>query len=274
MHLYPDNTLQNYKTEVSLTGEFVGQWEVGMASLTYPGMWYNVSEVDTACYVFMNDASIRECKLPTGRYLRMEGLLMALNKTLNSTIPGGLDFFDLTYDDLTRKVTYKMGKRNDTAEMVDHPKVLGSTFSKNVTSILGFEDFWDRDIYPDHLHAQNMLNPLALSDQYFTGTYVADLNRGIHSLYVYSDIVEPCPVGDTRAPLLRIVPIGNMVTQKNTSSLSQMTQSFSRIHYHPLAHRRVATIEIDIKDSRGRPVPFERGEVVVTLHVRKVKRLL
>ena len=94
MHLYPDNTLQNYKTEVSLTGEFVGQWEVGMASLTYPGMWYNVSEVDTACYVFMNDASIRECKLPTGRYLRMEGLLMALNKTLNSTIPGGLDFFE------------------------------------------------------------------------------------------------------------------------------------------------------------------------------------
>ena len=274
MGLYPNNTLQNYKTEVSLTGEFLGEWEVGMASLSYPAMWYNVSVTDTKCYVFMYDGTIRECDIPPGRYLRMEGLLNALNKALNTTIPGGLDFFDLTYDDLTRKVTYKMGKRNDTNEYVDHPKVVGSTFSINVSSILGFEDFWDREIYPEHLHAQNMLNPLAPDQQYFEAPYVADVNRGIHSLYVYSDIVEPCPVGDTRAPLLRIVPIGNMVTQKNTSSLSQMTQSFSRIHYHPLAHRRVATIEIDIKDSRGRPVPFERGEVVVTLHIRKVKRLL
>ena len=38
-------------------------------------------------------------------------------------------------------------------------------------------------------------------------TEVADLSRGIHSLYVYSDVIEPCPVGDTRVPLLRIVPL-------------------------------------------------------------------
>ncbi|MDP7165369.1 MAG: hypothetical protein QF667_00960 [Candidatus Marinimicrobia bacterium] len=92
MGLYPDNTLQNYKTEVSLTGEFLGEWEVGMASLSYPAMWYNVSVRDTKCYVFMYDGTNRECDIPPGRYLRMEGLLNVLNKALNTTIPGGLDF--------------------------------------------------------------------------------------------------------------------------------------------------------------------------------------
>ena len=62
---------------------------------------------------------------------------------------------------------------------------------------------------------------------------IVDLRRGFESLYVYSSIVAPRIVGDKIAPLLRIVPI------------------------------------TEIRDDTGRPVPFERGKVTVTLHFRR-----
>ena len=95
---------------------------------------------------------------------------------------------------------------------------------------------------------------------------MADLSRGIHSLYVYSDVIEPCPVGDMSVPLLRIVPLEE-ISDSSTSTM-QCTQSFSRVHYHPLKHKHIANVEIDIKDSFGRPMPFERRTLLVTLPLR------
>ena len=37
------------------------------------------------------------------------------------------------------------------------------------------------------------------------GTEVSDINGGIHSLYIYCDLLESVPVGDIEAPLLRVV---------------------------------------------------------------------
>ena len=269
MHLYPNNTMQNYKTQVAITEEFLGKWEVGMVSISYPAMWYNVAEEDTACYVFMADDSIRKCAIQSGRYTSVEQLVKALNDALDSTIVNGLSFFNLTYDALTRKVTYRMGERT-VADYDEHPEVLGSSFSKCVTHMLGFEDFWNREYFPEDKYAQNMVSSKTV-ERFITGAHVADLNRGIHSLYVYSDIVEPCHVGDAIAPLLRVVPLSQMEFRESTSSLLQCTQNFTRVHYHPLSHTHIKTVEIDIKDSRGHPIPFERGELIVTLHIRRVK---
>ena len=41
--------------------------------------------------------------------------------------------------------------------------------------------------------------------QHFYGTFTADLDASVHVLYIYTDVVESIPVGDTEAPLLRIV---------------------------------------------------------------------
>lgn len=259
MHLYPNNTLQNYKTQVSITEDFVGKWEVGLVNITYPRMWYNVTNEDTRCYALMDDKSRRNCEIPEGRYTSVEQLVDALNTALNSMIPNGYEYFNLSYNTLTRKVTYNIDVRNTTSSQ-SHPRVIGTSFSKGVSNILGFQDIIDRKIYPEARFMQNV-------DE-FTGQLVADLNKGIHSLYVYSDIIEPCPVGDTRVPLLRVVPIEE---PSNSTSTMQCSQSFTRVHYHPLRHRHITHVEIDIKDSIGRPVSFERGELMVTLHVRRAK---
>ena len=91
---------------------------------------------------------------------------------------------------------------------------------------------------------------------------VVDLRRGFESLYVYSSMVEPRVVGDKIVPLLRIVPItgrhGEMVTTR-----------FDHVQYIPVMSREFGTIETEIRDDTGRPVPFERGKVTVTLHFRR-----
>ena len=281
MDFYPKNTLQNYKTRVCITEEFAGKWEVGLVNITYPRMWYNVNKEDAVCYVQFMNWETKTATIPIGRYTSMEQLIEALNKALNSTLPPtSHQVFQLSYDRLTRKVTYGMisnpnrttiklvlpeipGNEVSSDDIINtmSTSVVGSSFSPGVASILGFEDTQDRKTWSAEFHMQNVGT--------FTGKHVADLNRGIHSLYVYCDIMEPCPVGDTRVPLLRIVPLKE--TSNNSTSTMQCTQTFSHVHYHILRHRYITEVEIDIKDSMGRPVPFERGELMVTLHLRRAE---
>ena len=99
------------------------------------------------------------------------------------------------------------------------------------------------------------------------GHSIVDLRRGFESLYVYSSIVEPRIVGDKIAPLLRIVPItgrhGEMVAAR-----------FDHVQYMPVLSREFEAVEIEIRDDTGRPVPFERGKVTMTLHLRRHRAIL
>ena len=92
--------------------------------------------------------------------------------------------------------------------------------------------------------------------------HVVDVNQGYYSLYVYCNLIEPWLVGDSRAPLLHIVPIEGHNGQ-------MITKTYQHIHYLPLLQKHFQTIEIDIKKDTGEHVPFELGKLVVTLHFRK-----
>ena len=91
---------------------------------------------------------------------------------------------------------------------------------------------------------------------------IVDLRRGFESLYVYSSIVEPRIVGDKIAPLLRIVPISGRHGE-------MVTALFDHVQSIPLLSREFGSVETEIRDDTGRPVPFERGKVTVTLHFRR-----
>jgi hypothetical protein len=106
---------------------------------------------------------------------------------------------------------------------------------------------------------------------YGFGEHVADRTFDLHSnlpmLYLYSDIVSYSFVGDTQAPLLRVVD-----AQGAYGQMVQMT--FTHPHYVPLAQNSFESIEININDELGKVVPFEFGKAVVTLHFRRRNNLL
>lgn len=82
------------------------------------------------------------------------------------------------------------------------------------------------------------------------------------ALYVYSDIVDYRPVGNTMAPLLSTVPI------TGAHGEYQMYVA-SRPIYQPVSRGYISTIEMLIRDDTGEPIDFRGGKVICDLHFRK-----
>ena len=93
--------------------------------------------------------------------------------------------------------------------------------------------------------------------------YSPNLHGGISSLYVYApELIQPVIVGDTSAPLLRIVNVrGN--------SDETIEESYSLIQYDKLLIKEISEIKIEIRYSQGDLIPFEYGNCTLTLHFRK-----
>ena len=162
----------------------------------------------------------------------------ALATTLNGDEPGCVKF---SYEPVTQKfITHVKSKTK-------------FTLYGDLPDILGFG--------PRSCDSSASLASSARS-MFVRASSIVDLRRSFESLYVYSSIVKPRIVGDKIAPLLRIV----LKTGKHGE---MMTARFDHVQYIPVQSREFGSVETGIRDDTGRPVPFERGKVTVTLHFRR-----
>jgi len=95
--------------------------------------------------------------------------------------------------------------------------------------------------------------------------YPPDLRGRVHSVYVYCDVLEHVPVGDTKAPLLRIV-------DTDDKSIGNIHGVFNPLLYVPLQKKTFNTIDIDMRTDFGTTVPFLSGKSFVLLEFRRVIR--
>jgi hypothetical protein len=106
--------------------------------------------------------------------------------------------------------------------------------------------------------------PTGIKEITYTSTHPPDLHGNLTALFVYCNLVQERPVGDSMVSLLRVVPAKGK--QGDTVNIA-----FQPVHYLALNQTYFQTVEIDIRDDTGRLVPFEAGRVVVTLHLRPQK---
>ena len=85
---------------------------------------------------------------------------------------------------------------------------------------------------------------------------------GLHTFFVYCDIVQYQLVGNAHVPLLRTIP----VTGKNGDVIVNL---FDNVHYVGLGWSTFQEIEMQITDNTGLRVPFEHGRVIIKIHFRK-----
>jgi hypothetical protein len=106
--------------------------------------------------------------------------------------------------------------------------------------------------------------PATLYNVDLTGTRKPKLDV-LHSMYVYSDVIERQPVGDTDAPLLGIVPVGNMAPGNRAH------YAFNPLIYLPVSQAYIRNIRITLATGNGDPVPFAAASdnVVVCLRFRR-----
>lgn len=100
-----------------------------------------------------------------------------------------------------------------------------------------------------------------------SGNYASfspDMLGGISSLYVYAPgLIESVIIGDTTAPLLRIVHVKGM-PDDNVEDI------YAAVQYHKLLVKELSEIKIEIRTATGRLIPFEYGNCILTLHFRKL----
>ena len=98
----------------------------------------------------------------------------------------------------------------------------------------------------------------------------------IHSLMIYSDLVEYSIVGDTNAPLLRYFPFISKLKGGDiiTSAQYMNYQTFSNLQFRPLLKNSFHSIHIDLRDTSGEKIPFVSvGITRLVLMFRKVSSI-
>ena len=98
----------------------------------------------------------------------------------------------------------------------------------------------------------------------------------IHSLMIYSDLVEYSIVGDAKAPLLRCflfiskLKAGDIITTEQYLNY----QTFSNLQFRPLLENSFHSIHIDLRDTSSEKIPFVSvGITRLVLMFRKVSSI-
>ena len=230
---YPNNTLSDYTAKLPQEINLQGSWKVGIAEISYPHAWYNVSE--------------------EGEYwIQYEYKHRVVRVTLE---PGYYEFPNSIVNALMEEFKKRFGKENLRVrflymEFANKFKVqlagVKVTFGKDLMKLLG----------------------VILSEYTSRGTWVTsreiDIYQRTNSIFVYCDVVEPRIVGDIMTPLLATVPIEG-------SHGDYIHKRFEKIHYHPLICKNFSDVQISLRNDQGETIKFKIGKVVVTLHFRRKK---
>ena len=80
----------------------------------------------------------------------------------------------------------------------------------------------------------------------------------IHSLMIYTDLIEYNIVGETKAPLLRCFPFISKLKSGDIITTGQYMnyQTFSNLQFRPLLKNSFHSIHIDLKNTSGEKRPF------------------
>ena len=226
---FPDNKTTNYRVKLPQPIDLNGNWEVGLYSITYPRTWYNLQEHDSAVKFSDDGLVFLSSFVDYGYYTSVQDLVGSINKALLNDAKGNIS---MTFDTRTEKVTIRPQN--------------GYYFAMDgmLSILLGFGGE----------------NVKITKDT--TSPYVVDITGAMNTIYVYCDIVQPQVIGDTNASLLRTVSIEGKAGEV-------VTRTYNNTQYIPLQTKSFGDIQILLRDDTGKPVPFERGKVVITLHFRE-----
>jgi len=121
--------------------------------------------------------------------------------------------------------------------------------------------------------SENLAIILGLSSQrgwYASGEHVATsqmilpLKENVYTMFVYCDILQHVVVGDTMAPLLRVVDM------KRHSGKPKMHTINNTPLFVPIQKKMFDTIEVNLMMDTGMPVPFDDGKSHVVLELKKI----
>ena len=261
------NDIGNFKNQLACQLPITQKWKVALAEIVYTKSWYNVltthkiNLIDELGTVLRLENS--ESIIKPGFYETPEILCNEINKLLekfsikktpklnynhreNYVYMHAGDTDNLScFPDLGEEVENILGLRNrNTFALQYHTTAVGRSDQKETIHYI----FKGLDVF---------------NEPVMRAYHPVEINAGIHYLSVYCDIVTESFAGDTKSQLLRLVEVPRKVKFGETVHLRYSDRNFKSIYSD-----KFQNIEISIKDSSGRVIPFKSGQCTVVLHFK------
>jgi hypothetical protein len=268
--LFTNNRIGGYVTKLPMNLCLENEWEVGLSEISYTRSWYNITKVQELCVV--DGSGILHQKtvlLSPGYYKDPEELLHTVNKLLKEYKGSKIvECPSFEYNVHSHKVSMVLGR--------DH---LGDnvycTMGAELRDLLGFESSFFEALFetsfsfPQASHTDLVkYAPIKKRPKPIKALVEAanaiDIDAGIHSLFVYCDIIKPSFVGDSYSKLLRVVKIPQQLTFGQ-----QWVITYDNPQYFKLCSHTFDTIDLRIRDGTGTPIDFQFGRSIATLHFRR-----
>lgn len=251
--VYPDNTTSSYKTElpkqITLSG---GGWTVALVEIAYTNTLENINPGNNeVVFAYQDEKKLWKKDveyMASGRFRSVQSVLDELNVIIRRQVEKyapelfpTTEFFTLSKEGIVESNPIVSELELESSEI--HVRLC-----EGLAKLLGFQEcaFFLCKGSPH----QSVTQP--------------DLRLGTPPLcYVYCDLLEPMVVGHTQVPLLRCIPVAKAEYGDITSHAVDFPI------YQTLATREFSTVQIDLREHTGNPMPFEFGHSTVLLHFKR-----
>ena len=232
--LFPDNTLSTFTNFLPEQLNLDGQWEVAISELSYPSMYQNVTE---GKFMFFDQKLSKSSKffyLERGLYPFITDIVEAMNILIQERHNHSQNCIKVKVFRRTQKVATYLA--NEGSSLAFFSTDLGHIFGSNVGNEFGVMLRGKRPHKPE---------------------FAYDIVR-IHSLMIYTDLIEYNIVYDTKAPLLRCFLFISKLKSGDIITTGQYMnyQTFSNVQFRTLLKISFHSIQIDLRDTSGEKTPF------------------
>ena len=176
--LFPDNTLSSFTNFLPEQLNLDGQWEVAISEITYPSMYQNVAERKFMFFDKKLSKSSEFYYLEPGLYPSITDFVKAMNILIQERHNHSENCIKVKVSRKTQKVEIYLA--NEASRLAFFSTDLGHIFGSNVGNEFGVL-----------LRRKGPHKP----------EFAYDIVH-IHSLMIYTDLIEYNIVGDTKSPLM------------------------------------------------------------------------
>ena len=211
-----------------------GHWEVAISEISYPSMYQSVTEGKFMFYDEKLSKTTEAYYLEPGLYSSITDIVEAMN----TLIRGRNNHRDTCITIKVSRVTQKVK-----VYLANEESIL-AIFSTDLGHIFGGD-------------VRNDSGKLMRGKEPDEPTFAYDIVR-IHSLMIYTDIVEYNIVGDTKAPLFRCFPFISKLKSGDIRTTRQYMnyQTFSNLQFRRLLKNSFNNKHIYLRDTSGEKIPY------------------
>ena len=252
---------------------FNSDWKVGLSVLIYPHSWPPFGAMEERHFIKI----IFNINRPTFTYFIPLSQQFKNHSEFESHFQ---EMLQKSKEEQILKIKTLRDKASSLPERIVHNQQVDldnqQIFYKNFDKYLNIT--YNKDLKKFHLKIdRTIIKQVEFSPQlsYMLGfdkvlhietvsaAFSPDLSGGLSNFYIYAPgLIEPVIVGDTTAPLLRIITIKG----KEGEIIEDV---FMHIQYYKLLTKEISEIQIEIRTPNGKFLPFQYGNCILTLHFKK-----